>query len=588
MLSKVLVANRGEIAARIIRTCAELGIATVAVHSEPDKNALHVRLADEAIALAGDRAGETYLNQQALIEACRASGADAIHPGYGFLAENATFAALVEENGLIFIGPSSAAIGQLGDKVRARALAIAAGVPVVPGSKCRVNTMQDVLGFGADHGWPVAIKAVHGGGGRGMRVVHSDDDVGGLLESAKAEAKGAFGNDEMYLERYLDRARHVEVQIFADRFGNTVWLGDRDCSVQRLHQKLIEEAPAPDLSDELRRQMGEASVRLARQVSYVGAGTVEYLVHDGEFFFLEVNTRIQVEHPVTEMVLGVDLVREQLLVAGGAKIAWQSGAAPRGHAIECRVNAEDPSKGFHPKPGRIELLQLPWRPGIRFDFGYESGDTVPPFYDSLVGKVIAWAPSRELALTRLAEALEAMVITGVPTTIPVVCQALKHGEMRAGPVHTRWLEAHLDDLVTAIPMRDNKDDKVVSAKPKYVPTEVWIGNRRYLIPPAPPRMDGQPAGRRSSSAAVQGRRAELGQSGGKVVSPIHGVVLDIAVHVGQKVSEGERLLTVEAMKMENIVSAPCAGVVDDVLVAVKSSVAADQHLITINPSVPVA
>ena len=317
MLSKVLIANRGEIACRIMRTCAELGIATVAIHSDSDKNALHVRLAGEAVALPGDRPAVTYLNQAAILEACERMHVDAVHPGYGFLAENAAFASRVEDSGRIFIGPPANAILQLGDKMQARALAVAAGVPVVPGSSGPVEGPDDVLRFGTQHGWPVVIKAVHGGGGRGMRVVRAPGEAGAMLDSARAEALSAFGNEDMFLERFLDRARHVEVQIFADCAGHTVWLGDRDCSVQRLHQKIIEEAPATGLDDHVRRRMGEASVRLAKQVAYVGAGTVEYLVQDAEFFFLEVNTRIQVEHPVTEMVLGLDLVREQLLIAGG-------------------------------------------------------------------------------------------------------------------------------------------------------------------------------------------------------------------------------------------------------------------------------
>jgi acetyl-CoA/propionyl-CoA carboxylase biotin carboxyl carrier protein len=583
MLSRVLVANRGEIAARIIKTCAELGIETVAICSEADKEALHVRLADQTVFLPGVSAVATYLNQAAIIQACRDTGADAIHPGYGFLAENAGFARLAEANGIIFIGPSSDAIAQLGDKVRARETAVSAGVPIVPGSMKPATVPEEIIAFGDAHGWPVAIKAVHGGGGRGMRVVRKPGDAASAMDSARAESTAAFGNGSLYLERYLEQARHVEVQIFADKHGNTLWLGDRDCSVQRMHQKVVEEAPAPFLSKEMREEMGEASVRLARNVGYVGAGTVEYLVSDGKFYFLEVNTRIQ--------VLGLDLVREQLLVAGGSVLTWESGATPRGHAIECRVNAEDPTKSFRPGPGRIDELTVPMSSGIRFDTGYESGDSVPPHYDSLIGKIIAWAPTRELALSRLADALDSSKIIGVPTTVPLICQILRDNEMRSAPVHTRWLEARLDTLLANIQPRVEIQSKIVPVpfQNSAVPTEIWLGKRRYFIPSAPLVTSGRTAQPRQAETRKSGAQQSGGvaENGGAILSPIHGIVASVAVVQGQKVAEGELLLKVEAMKMEIEINAMCAGTVDDIRVVAGESISGDQHLMMLIAEVAV-
>jgi acetyl-CoA/propionyl-CoA carboxylase biotin carboxyl carrier protein len=589
MLSKVLVANRGEIAARVIKTCAELGIGTVAIYSDADKDALHVRLADQCVSLPGVSAVETYLNQAAIVQACRHTGADAIHPGYGFLAENAEFAQLVESHGITFVGPSSQAIAQLGDKVRARETAVIAGVPVVPGSTKSVAVAEEVVLFGETYGWPVAIKAVHGGGGRGMRVVRTPAEAASAMDSARAESTAAFGNGALYLERYLEQARHVEVQIFADMHGKALWLGDRDCSVQRLHQKIVEEAPAPFLSRKMREEMGNSSVRLARNVGYVGAGTVEYLVEGENFYFLEVNTRIQVEHPVTEMVLGIDLVREQLLVAGGAELTWESGVTPCGHAIECRVNAEDPTRSFRPGPGRIDELMVPMLPGIRCDFGYESGDSVPPHYDSLIGKVIAWAPTRELALSRLVNVLDASRFVGVPTTVPMICQILRNEEMRTAPVHTRWLESRLSGLLATIPpqLEASSDSTLETGTPAI--TEVWLGNRRYLVPAAPLSKSGRPAQPRQVGTRDRGLPQEGGDSaaGGAVLSPIHGIVRDIAVKTGQVVAEGELLLKIEAMKMEIAINAVCAGTVDDIRVSAQENVSADQHLMTVTALVAV-
>jgi len=592
MLSKVLIANRGEIATRIIRTCAEVGIPSVAVYSEADAKALHVRLADEAVLLGGAAASDSYLAIDKIIEAAQSTGAQAVHPGYGFLAENAEFAKAVEDAGLVFIGPPSAAIDVMGSKIAAREVAAQAQVPQVPGSQGTIASADDVIEFGDKHGYPVAIKATYGGGGRGMRMVASAADAESAFASAKQESAAAFGRDDVYLERYLSSARHVEVQVFADKHGNAVWIGDRDCSVQRRHQKLIEEAPAPGLSDELRRAMGEASVRLAKAVGYVGAGTVEFLVEaDRErFYFLEMNTRIQVEHPVTEMTLGLDLVAEQLAVAAGEPLSiTESGAPPRGHAIEVRVNAED-TRGalFMPSPGPISTVTAPTRAGVRWDGGYESGDEVQPYYDSLVGKLIVWAPTRDRALDRLALALDELVIDGVPTTVPAARAIIMHKDFRNVAMHTNWLERDIDfaSLLAPLEAPADPEDDVDEVLPR---NEVWVGDRRYVIPFF------TPAGPAAATAAVEpvaprrvaggGPRKKRGGSGaaasGEIKSPMQGTVAQIDVEVGATVEAGQVLMVLEAMKMQNPIRAAIAGVVESLAVNVGDVVPSGAALATV-------
>ena len=430
MLQKILIANRGEIAVRVIRAARELGIATVAVYSELDRDALHVRLADEAFALGGQTAAESYLNTEMILDAIRRSDADGVHPGYGFFSENAEFARAITEMGVAFIGPPPTAIEEMGDKVSSRKAALRGGAPIVPGTIEFASGPDEIKTFGEEHGWPVAIKAAFGGGGRGMKVVHSATDVDEAMASAEREAKAFFGRDEVYVERYLTWPRHVEVQIVGDQHGNVVWVSTRDCSAQRRHQKLIEEAPAPGLADGVEDAMGAAAVKAGVAVGYYNAGTVEFIYQDGEFFFLEMNTRLQVEHPVTEAITGIDLVEWQIRVASGDALPMTQEevlAQRRGHAIEVRINAEDPKGGaFLPSPGRITKLDTPDGFGVRFDAGYTAGDTVSQYYDNLVGKLIVWGKDRPTAIARTIRALEETTIDGVATTIPADLAILRH------------------------------------------------------------------------------------------------------------------------------------------------------------------
>ena len=448
MFKKVLIANRGEIALRVIRACRELGVQTVAVYSEADRESLHVRFADDDVCIGPPASRDSYLKIPRLIAAAEITGADAIHPGYGFLAENAEFAETCRASGIAFIGPTPDQIRTMGDKASARRAMADVGVPVVPGTPGPVEDVDEALEFARGIGFPVIIKASAGGGGKGMRVARDPDDFSRSFQLARSEALSAFGNGDVYVEKFLDRPRHVEFQIMGDMHGNVIHLGERDCSIQRRHQKLVEEAPCPVMTAELRERMGEAAVRGAKAIGYVGAGTVEMLLdEDGSFFFMEMNTRIQVEHPVTEMLTGVDLVKEQIRVAAGLELSVKTTPPFRGHVIECRVNAEDPSRNFQPSPGRIDTFHQPGGPGVRVDTHAYAGYTVPPYYDSMIAKLIVQGSTRAEAIKRMQIALESFVIEGVKTTVPFLARLMQHPDFQAGKVHTKWLELEGGDLL---------------------------------------------------------------------------------------------------------------------------------------------
>jgi acetyl-CoA carboxylase biotin carboxylase subunit len=445
MFDKVLVANRGEIALRIIRACRELGVTSVAVYSDADEKALHVRHADEAVNIGQPPAGKSYLDVEAIVEAARSTGANAVHPGYGFLAENAGFAAACRDTGLIFVGPSAEAIEKMGNKSAARRLAEEADVPVVPGSEESASA-DEAVETAEEIGYPVMVKAAAGGGGRGIRVAENEEELRNSVKVAKREAESAFGDGSIYLEKFLAGPRHVEVQVMADHEGNVIHLYERECSMQRRRQKVLEEAPSPGISDEVRGRMCDAAVRLARESGYANAGTVEFLVDGDDFYFIEMNTRIQVEHPVTEMLTGVDLVKEQILVASGEPLSLEQEDVPFvGHAIEFRINAEDPDQDFMPSPGEITSLEVPGGPGVRVDSAIYQGYTIPPFYDSLVGKLIVWGLDREEAIKRSGRALREYRLEGIKTTIPLHLRLLEEDAFRSGEYHTGYLEELLGE-----------------------------------------------------------------------------------------------------------------------------------------------
>ena len=446
-IAKVLIANRGEIALRILRSCRELDIATVAVYSTVDRNALHVQLADEAVCVGDAPSNKSYLNIPNILAAATSRGVDAIHPGYGFLAENDRFAEICRDHGIIFVGPSPNAIRSMGDKSTAKATMQDVGVPTVPGSKGLLSGTEEAAVLANEMGYPVMIKATAGGGGRGMRLVNGPEQLESLFKAAQGEAEAAFGNAGLYMEKFIDRPRHVEVQVLADRHGNVVHLGERDCSIQRRHQKLLEESPSPALDPQLRVRMGEAAVAAAKSINYEGAGTVEFLLdRNGNFYFMEMNTRIQVEHPVTEMVTGIDLIAEQLRIAGGENISIkQEDIQLRGHAIECRINAEDSAHNFRPSPGRITGWLPPGGPGVRVDSHVYTGYDIPPFYDSLIGKLIVWGHDRNAALKRMKRALNECAVTGIPTTIEFHLYLLERQEFLNGDVHTKFVEQEMLD-----------------------------------------------------------------------------------------------------------------------------------------------
>ncbi|MGE5605352.1 MAG: acetyl-CoA carboxylase biotin carboxylase subunit [Bacteroidota bacterium] len=445
MFNKILVANRGEIALRIIRACKELGIGTVAIYSEADRESLHVHYADEAFCVGPAPGNRSYLNIPNIISAATLAGVDAIHPGYGFLAENARFAEICETHHIKFIGPSAEAIEKMGDKAIAKQTMKDAGVPVVPGSDGAIKDENGVLEKAEEIGYPVIIKASAGGGGRGMRVVYNQDELINAYRTAQTEANSAFGNPEVYMEKYIEEPKHIEIQLLLDEHGNGVYLGERDCSVQRRHQKVIEESPSPAVTPEMRRKIGEIALKGAKSVGYSNAGTVEFLLDkNGEFYFMEMNTRIQVEHPVTEMVTNIDLIKEQIKVAAGSKLSLvQDQIQVRGHAIECRINAEDPEKNFQPSPGRIQVYHLPGGPGVRVDSCAYQGYTIPPYYDSMIAKLIVWDETRDAALRRMIRALEEFEIQGVKTTIPFHMEVLNNPYFQRGEVYTNFIQTRI-------------------------------------------------------------------------------------------------------------------------------------------------
>ena len=587
VLKKILIANRGEIAVRVIRAAREMGIQTVAVYSELDRNALHVRLADEAYALGGQTAAESYLNTEAILSTITESGADAVHPGYGFFSENADFARAITAMGVAWIGPPPEAIDEMGDKVSSRIAAQRGGAPIVPGTTEFAQGPDEIRAFGNEFGWPVCIKAAFGGGGRGMKVVESADEVDDAMASAQREAKAFFGRDEVYVERYLTWPRHVEVQLVGDTQGNVVWVSTRDCSAQRRHQKLIEEAPAPGLPDGVEEAMGEAAVKAATAVGYHNAGTVEFIYQEGEFFFLEMNTRLQVEHPVTEEITGIDLVEWQIRVASGEALPMTQEeviARRDGAAIEVRINAEDPAGGkFLPSPGPIESLKTPSGFGVRFDTGYESGDEISQYYDNLVGKLIVWGKDRRTAIARTITALEEMEVKGVATTIPADLAILRHSDFADVTHSTKWVEQTLDlSDVSSAPAAAPADDAEPLVERK---TTVEVNGKRFDVKMWVPETVGVAA----APSAKKPRRAAGGGAGGDggngtITVPMQGTIVKIEVEVGQEVEAGQSLLVLEAMKMENQINSDVSGTVAEIKVSAGDTVGGGDTVMVITPA----
>jgi acetyl-CoA/propionyl-CoA carboxylase biotin carboxyl carrier protein len=574
---KVLIANRGEIAVRVVRASRDAGLASVAVYADSDRDALHARLADEAFALGGDTAADTYLRIDKLLDAASKAGADAVHPGYGFLAENADFAQAVNDAGLTWIGPTPQAIRALGDKVTARHIAQRAGAPLVPGTPDPVAGPDDVVAFAQEHGLPVAIKAAFGGGGRGLKVARTLEEIPPLFESATREAVAAFGRGECFVERYLDRPRHVEAQVLADRHGNVVVVGTRDCSLQRRHQKLVEEAPAPFLTSAQRSAIHDSAKAICLQAGYHGAGTVEYLVGvDGTVSFLEVNTRLQVEHPVTEETAGIDLVRDQLRIADGEKLRFSSDPEPRGHSIEFRINGEDPGRGFLPAPGAVTVLRLPAGPGVRVDTGIESGSVIGGNFDSLLAKVIVTGETRTEALERARRALDEMVVEGMATALPFHRLIVRDPAFVDEPfrVHTRWIESEWRNTIAPF---------TSSASAGTTPEErttivVEVGGRRLEVSLPAGFGVGTGAGTAASRAVAPRRGPRKGHasadSGDALTSPMQGTIVKVAVSEGDTVAEGELIVVLEAMKMEQPLNAHKAGVVTGLSAEVGAAVTA--------------
>ena len=560
-MKSLLVANRGEIAVRVIRTAREMGMRTIAIYSELDRDALHVDLADEAWNAGAAPAADSYLNQQKILQIAHDAGAEAIHPGYGFLSENAGFAKAVSDAGIVWVGPPASAIEGMGDKITSRRNAEKFGVPTVPGVTDPIGSVEEVARLADEYGYPVAIKAAHGGGGKGLRVVRGPEDLDDAFEGARREADAYFGNPEVYVEKYLEATRHVEAQVLFDSHGKGLFLGERDCSVQRRHQKLIEETPSPGLTVRQRRAIGRAALAAGKSCGYVNAGTVEFLVdRNGEFFFLEMNTRLQVEHTVTEMVTGIDMVEWQLRIAAGDELTIDS-VDPRGHAIEFRINAEDPYNQFLPTPGQVVEWQEPAGPGVRVDSWVRPGTNVSPYYDNLMAKLVVWGPDRASAINRGRRALEEFRVTGVASTIPAHLAVLAHPDFVNGTHHTKWMEDHVDlgggepDASPSLPEEESLERRDIT---------VEVGGRRFAVSYWAP----EPA----VGASIRRRPPKLQLSGparapdGVVTAPMQGTIVKVHVAAGAAVGEGDPICVLEAMKMENEVRSPAAGEVVDLRV----------------------
>ncbi|HET8601219.1 MAG TPA: biotin carboxylase N-terminal domain-containing protein [Segeticoccus sp.] len=577
-ISKVLIANRGEIAVRVARACADAGLTSVAVYAEPDRDALHVKLADEAYALGGTTPANSYLVQEKLLEVARKSGADAVHPGYGFLSENASFAKAVLDAGLVWIGPGPEAIDSLGDKVKARHIAAKANAPLVAGTSDPVADADEVTAFAREHGLPIAIKAAYGGGGRGLKVARTMEEIPELFDSAVREAVAAFGRGECFVERYLDKPRHVETQCLADTHGNVVVVSTRDCSLQRRHQKLVEEAPAPFLSEEQNAELHRASKAILSEAGYVGAGTCEFLVgQDGTISFLEVNTRLQVEHPVTEEVTGIDLVREMFRIANGEELGYDD-PEPVGHAFEFRINGEDAGRNFLPAPGNVTVFRPPSGPGVRLDSGVEAGDVIGGAFDSMLAKLIVKGRDRQQALDRCRRALAEFVIEGMPTVLPfhravVSDEAFAPSDAdKPFSVHTRWIETEFDNTIE--PWSGPTGEAPEAAERQAITVEVG-GKRLEVVLPAELNLGGGGGGAAARKKAP--KRSAGGRSGGAVsgdalTAPMQGTIVKIAVEDGQEVAEGDLVVVLEAMKMEQPINAHRAGTVTGLTAGVGETV----------------
>jgi acetyl-CoA/propionyl-CoA carboxylase biotin carboxyl carrier protein len=583
MFDTVLIANRGEIALRVMRACKELGLRTVAVYSEADRAAPHVVYADDAFLIGPPPAAQSYLDGERIIAAAHAARAGAIHPGYGFLAENAAFARACAAAGLVFVGPPPQAMERMGGKVAARQEATAAGVPLVPGTLKPIESPGEVRALAEQFGYPLAIKAVGGGGGRGLRVVNGPGEEPAAFESARREAESAFKNPDLYVEKYLDDPRHIEIQVLADTYGNVIHLGERDCSIQRRHQKLIEESPSPVLTPELRATIGAAAVALTKWVGYTGAGTLEFLLQDGQFYFLEMNTRIQVEHTVTEMVTGIDLVQAQLRIAGGERL-WltQEQVSWRGHAIECRINAENPAAGFRPSFGTLNEYVEPSGYGVRVESGVRQGYTIPQYYDSLIAKLITWGADRAEASARMRRALADYRIAGMATTIPFHQIALAHPTFAAGAATVNFIPRYLGEQLQKLAVSSQQPENQELAAPELTRTFIIeVNGRRFDVRVAtngaaakPDLPNDSPRASRRSLSAHRTSPAD------GVVSTLQGAILAVRATPGQVVAAGEVLFIVEAMKMENEIGAPHAGILDEVRVQLGQVIEAGTVLAT--------